>query len=555
MNRLATPLGRSTALSFLALALLAPLGAVEPEVGQDAPIIEAQTLRAHLEFLADDLLQGRDTGTDEYRIAAAYVAAQFTKYGLEPAGDDGTFLQTVTYRTTTLDEESVEFAVLQGKKKRKLTYKEDFLLGGDPAQEETTVEAELVFIGFGIDAPEFGIDSFAGIDLEGKIAISLTGSPDGIPSEERAHYSGRTTKRLAAADRGALGLLWIPSKSDAERRPWERRQRWAGRPSLTWMGEDGATGGLPSGLRVSAYLSQKAATPLFERAGHPLADLLELAEENPSELPSFALGQTAQVSFRSTHEAVTSPNVAGLLPGSDPELSHETVVYTAHLDHVGVGREVEGDTIYNGAYDNAMGSAITLAVAEAMADMETRPRRSVLFLLVGGEEKGLLGSSYFAQYPTVAIENIVADINIDMPLMLAPLDQIIAFGSEHSTLEAAVADAAAVNGFTLIPDPKPEQRLFVRSDQYSFVRRGVPSIYLVPGANSTDPEIDGEQLVEDFVENHYHRPSDDLSQPVDWPTAERFSRTNLLIGLIVANEDERPSWNEGSFFGEVFGRR
>ncbi|MBZ0114256.1 MAG: M28 family peptidase [Thermoanaerobaculia bacterium] len=556
-------------LSLIVLVAFSVLAAETHEnsvISEDVvPSISAATIQAHLDFLADDLLAGRDTGSDQYQIAANYIASHFRQFGLQPSGDDGTFFQRVDYRSTKLDPESVSFVLaplgIEGhegrkakKKTRSLTWKEDFLLSPDLSLEQTRIEAGLVFVGFGIDAPELGFDNFVGNDLQGKILVEFTGAPTDLPGDERAHYSSRQTKRLTAARHGAVGILWIPSRSEESRRPWERRIKRSHYESLGWSSPEGELDPLATSLRINGYLNQEAARTLFTEGQFDLDALLELAEEESPTLPTIELSFTATVAFDSAHSSVSSPNVVGLIPGSDPVLRDEYVLYSAHLDHVGIGREVDGDTIYNGAYDNAMGSAITLAVAEAMMKLPKAPRRSTLFLLVGGEEKGLLGSGYFANYPAVPIDKIVADVNIDMPLMLAPLDQVIAFGAEHSTLAEPIAIAAAATGFTLVPDPKPEQVLFVRSDQYSFVRKGVPSVYLVPGPHSTDADIDGDVLVDDFVEHHYHRPSDDLGRPVDWPTAERFAETNLRIGIAIANAEARPTWIEGDFFGKTFGQ-
>jgi Zn-dependent M28 family amino/carboxypeptidase len=246
--------------------------------------------------------------------------------------------------------------------------------------------------------------------------------------------------------------------------------------------------------------------------------------------------------------------VIGILRGSDPELTDEYVVYTAHLDHVGTGVPIDGDTIYNGMYDNAMGSSLLVETARAFAAMPEPPRRSIIFIALTGEERGLVGSDYYAHYPTVPGESIVANVNLDMPLFLYPLADIIAFGSEHSSLEGVIADAVVEEGFVLTPDPMPEEVIFIRSDQYSFVKQGVPSVFLVPGHTSSDPGIDGEGLWRGFLKTYYHQPSDDLSRPIDWPSAVRFARANVRIGYAVAEDDDRPTWNPGDFFGEKFGR-
>jgi len=238
--------------------------------------------------------------------------------------------------------------------------------------------------------------------------------------------------------------------------------------------------------------------------------------------------------------------------GTDPELASEYVVFSAHLDHTGIGEPVEGSTdkINNGAYDNAMGIALMLEAARAIAAVP--PRRSVMFIGLTAEEKGLLGSDYFAHYPTVPSDSIVANVNLDMPLFLFPVAELVGFGAEHSSLQAPMAAAAEAEGFVLAPDPMPEENLFIRSDQYSFVKKGIPASYLDVSNRSSDPDIDGDAVVKDHRKNHYHRPSDDLSRPVDWDSAVRFARANARIGLAVANDDDRPTWNEGDFFGEMF---
>ena len=263
---------------------------------------------------------------------------------------------------------------------------------------------------------------------------------------------------------------------------------------------------------------------------------------------------TATVSSKSEHRPLTSANVVGLLPGSDPALKDTYVVYTAHLDHVGVGKEVAGDRIYNGAYDNASGSAVILEVARSLARLKVRPRRSVLFVFVTGEEKGLLGSDYFAQRPSVPAAGIVANVNVDMPLFLYPPADLVAFGAENSSLQAAAERAAARVGFTLAPDPLPDQNLFIRSDQYSFVRRGVPAVFLVPGFRSAEAGQDGGKIVGEFLQKNYHMPTDDLKVPMDLGVAERFIRANVLLGHAIASDPVAPRWNPGNFFGTTFGR-
>jgi Zn-dependent M28 family amino/carboxypeptidase len=279
----------------------------------------------------------------------------------------------------------------------------------------------------------------------------------------------------------------------------------------------------------------------------------QAADENQP--MSKALGVDVTIVSVSKHERISSPNVIGILPGSDPELKDEYIVYSTHLDHLGTGAPVDGDNIYNGFYDNAFGVAVSIEVARALKSLSVSPRRSIIFVAVTGEERGLLGSDYFAHYPTVPSSSLVANVNIDMPMMLFPLNTIVGYGSEHSSLEELTATEAIKEGFEATPDPYPDEVYFIRSDQYSFVRQGIPAVYFAEGIGSSDPTIDGRAVQMDFEKNHYHKPSDDLSQPVDWETTLRFSRAGARIGYRIAMNDERPEWNEGDFFGEKFGRK
>jgi Zn-dependent M28 family amino/carboxypeptidase len=321
---------------------------------------------------------------------------------------------------------------------------------------------------------------------------------------------------------------------------------------MSWINLSGDAANYFPELEGSTLINVPPAEQLFSRSPISFEEALDAADAGtPMSTP---LGVEVTLARKTDHESITSPNVIGIIRGSDPELANEYVVYTAHLDHVGTGVPIDGDTIYNGMYDNAMGSAQLIETARAFAAMPEPPRRSIVFIALTGEERGLVGSDYFAHYPTLPGDAIVANVNLDMPLLLFPIADIIAFGAEHSSLEGVIEEAIATEGFDLTPDPMPEEVIFIRSDQYSFVKQGVPSVFLVPGFTSSDGEIEGETLWREFLKTHYHQPSDDLSRPVDWPSAERFTRANVRIGYAVANDDARPTWNEGDFFGDKFGR-
>jgi len=320
---------------------------------------------------------------------------------------------------------------------------------------------------------------------------------------------------------------------------------------MSWIDERGEVADFHPELLGNANFSRQSAEQLFENAPLTFDEALDAADE--ARPMSHPLGIEVTMYRGAEHDRIASPNVIGILRGSDPVLSQEYVVYSTHLDHLGIGRPVAGDSIYNGMYDNAIGVSVTIEVARTLASLEVKPRRSIVFVAVTGEEHGLLGSDYFAQHPTVPGPDIVGSINIDMPMFLFPMNTVTGYGAEHSSLEGLTTEEALKEGFEYIPDPYPDEVYFIRSDQYSFVRQGIPSVYLAEGIGSSDPSIDGRAVLDAFFGTHYHAPSDDLSQPIVWETAIRFARAGVRVGYRIAMEDQRPTWNEGDFFGGKFG--
>jgi Peptidase family M28/PA domain len=537
-------------LGAAALALLGASFADPDDLERVLAAVRGDAFRAHVAFLADDLLEGRDTGSRGYDLAALYVASQLQAMGLEPAGAKGSWLQPVPLRQTRLLEGEVALEP-KGGPSIKLKPLEDYLQFGDPVRTESRVTAPVVFAGFGVTAPEMAYDDYAGLDARGKIVVVLFNAPPRFPSEPRAHFASIRLKAANAVRHGAVGIIGVRTTDDEKRVPWERVADEDPR-SVHWLRPDGTPEGDEPELRGSLLLSPTGARRLFASSPVPLEKVFEQAAQ--SRAKGFPLPVTATIASRSEHSPMTSANVVGRLEGSDPVLKNTYVVYSAHLDHVGLGRPVNGDRTYNGAYDNASGVAVLLEAARALAALRVRPARSVLFVFVTGEEKGLVGSDYFAQNPTVPGDQLVANVNVDMPLLLYPLADIIAFGADNSSLLDVVTQAASRVGLTQSPDPMPAENLFIRSDQYSFVRRGVPSVFLVPGFRSSDPAVDGGQVFQQFLQNDYHRPSDDLTRPMDLPSAERFIRANVLVGYAVASDPEPPRWKPGNFFGKTFGR-
>ena len=514
-------------------------------------------LRAHIEFLADDRLRGRQPGSDGYGVAANYVASQFLQTGLLPAGDNGGFFQQVPLRQALLEPGSADMVISRDGGSTKLNFIEQFFMRPSLGFKSSRLEAGLVFVGYGIDAPELDYSDFNDVDVNGKVVVSFAGQPQDFPSEEGAHFASATEKTRAAVRHGAIGVLIIHTPRASQRHHWNQVVSRVGMPSMGWINEEGKVHGEFEQLRAAAMISYTAAEILFEETPFDLSMLIE-KDERADELPVFELYGKVTMSQRSTHQDISSPNVVGVLRGSDPLLADEYVVYTAHLDHIGelhTNTPANGndDLINNGALDNASGVSVMLETARLFKLAEA-PRRSVMFVAVTAEEKGLVGSEYFAMNPTVPITSIVSEINLDMPLLLYDFRDVIAFGAEHSSLGEAVRNAAGSFDIELSPDPFPEQNIFVRSDHYRFVQQGIPSVYLVTGVKSLDGGIDTQPLIEGFLQKHYHKPSDDLNLPIHYGAAARFTKINAKIGEIIANESRRPRWHEGDFFGTTFAK-
>lgn len=539
---------------LFALLLVAPsirAGEFPPEVEHAASLVEPRAIESHVRFLADDLLEGRDTGSRGHEIAALYVANRMLAAGLEPAGEDG-WLQPVPLRSARLTSATMSVHSGDGSW-RDLEPREEFVAFANPEFPHAEAEGRLVFAGFGITAPELGWDDYAGIDVRGKIAVIFRNAPDRFSSSYRAHYASTREKRRNAAAHGARGIIEISTPSEEARTPWSSVSRYPDHPTMRWIEPGGSVHDGSPGLVAHARVSPASAGVLFESAAVPLSKLIEKAEAG-ERMRSFVLPGSVRIRAESDLADLSSPNVAGVLPGSDPELRGESLVLVAHLDHVGV-READdsGDRIHNGAYDNATGVATLLEVARVLASLEQRPRRSVVFLAVTAEEKGLLGADYFAHHPTPAAGRPVAAISLDMFLMLFPLHDLIAYGAEHSSLGEDVEKVARALGVAISPDPVPEQVLFVRTDHYPFVRRGVPALYLDHGHLSGDPDVDGAALVQQWMDEVYHEAGDDLTQDFDWEAGADFARFIVMLSWEIASDPEAPRWNEGDFFGETFG--
>jgi len=491
---------------------------------------------SHVEQLASDQMRGREAGSPEHRQAADYVASQFKAAGLVPGTPAG-YLQPVALTSRRLLEEASSLALVRDGVEVPVTLGEQATFGMriDPA---AAVDAPLVFAGYSLQVPEAGIDDFAGLDVKGKVVVYLAGSPAALPGSLSAHYQSAWVRAETLRRLGAIGLIAIANPRTSSV-PWERSSANRLAPAMALAD---ASLGDSAGQQVAITFNPAHAEQLFAGSGHTLAELLTLAQARQA-LPHFPLPTSIRARIAVDRQPVASHNVVGLLRGSDPALADEYVVLTAHLDHLGVGAPVDGDAIYNGAMDNASGIATLIEAASAAA--AARPRRSVLFVAVTAEEKGLLGSRYFARHPTVPRRAIVGSINMDMFLPLYPLRQVLVLGLEDSDLGDDVRTVAQTVGIGVQSDPQPLRNRFTRSDQYSFIREGIPALALKVGYEPGTPEGAIEAA---WTRTRYHAPSDDLEQPIDRAAAAGFTEVIGRLTVQVANRATRPSWTPGSFF-------
>jgi hypothetical protein len=497
----------------------------------------------HVCFLADDKLEGRLTGSEGHRQAARYVADAFERAGLQPAGG-GSYIQPVKFHARAIDEKNCSLTLVGKGGRQPLALGEDAYISTrtDPAPE---VSGSLFFAGYGLAVPEMGFDDFAGLDLKGKIIVSISGGPSNIPGPLKSHYQSARERNRFLDKAGVAGMISIgnPKASDI---PWPRATlaRFQVAMSLADLDRE------PHSSKLAVIMNPAHADKLFAGSGHTIAELLALVDAGKP-LPHFPLPLSLEARAAVHRSEVESQNVAGILPGSDPEMKKEYVVLSAHLDHLGVGEPIGGDNIYNGAMDNASGTASLMDIAEMLHESKTSFRRSLLFVAVTGEEKGLLGSEFFARNPTVEKKSIVADLNMDMFLPLFPMRYMTVYGLNESDLGPLIREVGSRLGVRILDDPEPQRNVFIRSDQYNFIREGIPSLAFKVGYEKGSAE---ERIAKAWLKERYHAPSDDLNQPVDKACAARYNRMVMELAKVVANRPQRPHWNNDSFFRR-FGTR
>ena len=550
-RRVALLAASGVAITLVSLAA-APAKAPAPlpaDVMAAGKAIAPAKLEAHVRTLADDKMEGRGTATRGYDMAAQYVAEQMQSIGLSPGGQGG-YLQPVPFVRADLKAGACSFALVKGGDTVPLQVGKDVILSPDYLRAKWTTEAPLVFAGYGVSAPELGYDDFANLDVRGKVLVTFRGAPPRFPNDQRAYYSNGVVKDQIASARGAIGILQIQKPDDEARAPWERNIRQSKLPGFRWLDAGGAPANVQAAIELAGSFSPQAEPRVFE--GSPKTYAQAVADAESSRVQSFPLAWSVKAERVTEQTRTSSPNVVGVLRGSDPKLRNECIVVSAHLDHLGISEPVKGDSINNGAYDNASGTAMMLEVARAFASLKVKPKRSLVFLNVTGEEKGLQGSDYFARNDAPDSLDVVGDVNLDMVLLLRPLTKVVPIGGEHTSFGPLVERAAKLAGLETAPDPLPAEVVFVRSDQFSFIKQGVPAVFPVSG---NDGSAAGADEVAHWRVEHYHSPSDDMNQPFDWPSGAKFTSMAFWTAWMAADAREAPRWNPGDFFGGRFGAR
>jgi hypothetical protein len=492
---------------------------------------------SHVQYLADDKLEGRKTGTPGYEAAAKYVEGQFKAVGLKPAGING-YRQDVDLVPLTLDTANSVFEVSDAK----YTFGEDIIMSPRVATY-SEIDAPLVFIGYGLHVPRKHVDDFAGLDLKGKVVVFYNAAPANLLGPQRAYARGASERWKALREAGALGYIQIAPPRPGAPPP----STTAPQPVLAFADPQLEP---PDGPKLVATLTPAGAAKLFAGSGHTSEEIKALADAGKP-LPSFPIAgmlKAKTIVVTPQKPFITAPNLVGLLEGSDKKLKKQYLVVSAHLDHLGVGKAVDGDSIYNGAMDNASGIAALIEAAKLLA-AGPRPKRSILFVAFMGEELGELGSQFFATKPTVDKKQIVGDLNMDMFLPLFPLRYLEVQGLGESTLGNDARAVAQLDDIEPQFDKQPNENRFVRSDQVNFVKQGIPALAFKFGWTPDSPE---EKTFNEWVKVRYHRPSDDLQQPVDKVAAAQFASYLAQLTTRVADEPMRPQWYpESSFYVDL----
>jgi Zn-dependent M28 family amino/carboxypeptidase len=533
-----------------AIAQPAPVPAIAgvPEAArQAAASIDAEKIRAHVRFLADDLLEGRGPGTRGGDIAAKYIGTQFALYGLQPAGDNGTYFQKVPlYAVHTIEDQTKFSFAPESGTPIELTYGSDYVTKDQTGAASADIDAPIVFVGYGIDAPEYHWDDFAGVDVKGKVLLVIVNQP---PSDDPAFFKGKTMtyygrwtyKYEEASRRGAVGVLII-HRTDLASYPWDVVRNSQSVEKSYLKDDPTAT------LKAASWIQLDVAKKLFAAAGKNVDD--EIVAAGKPGFHSFELPVRLKAHVASRVRHYESDNVIAKLPGTDTTGPDQAVIYSAHYDHLGIDPDLKGDNIYNGAADNGTGCGILLELARAFADATAKPPHSVFFAAVTAEEQGLLGSQYLGMHPPVPAAQIALDLNYDMLMpMGVPLAAEVS-GAERTTFYPVVEKTAKAFDLTLEPDKFPGAGHYYRSDHFSFARAGVPAFSVGQGTLFEGHDAAwGKAQAEDYVAHHYHQPSDEYHANMDFRGDAKMARFGLILGWEASSLPQTVGWQKGDEFG------
>ena len=497
--------------------------------------IHGERIRGHVKFLSSDLLEGRGPGQRGGALAESYIAAQFAAAGLKGGASDGGFLQQVPLKMVEVTGDPV-LAASAGGKKLELKWLEEFVGHSNLQTPKVSLDAEAVFVGHGIHAPEFGWNDYAGASVKGKVAVLFTNEP---PSESDKFFGGKaltyygrwTYKYEEALRQGALAVLIVHTTPTAGY--GYQVVKANGRPQPQVARKDGAPA-----LAFAGWITEQAGEEIFALSGKSVAEMLKLAETKG--FKAVPLGVRVSLSMSYKVSEMSTHNVVGKVEGGDPAARDEAVVFTAHWDHLGMGEDVNGDRIYNGAVDNASGTAMLIEMARAWASLDPLPRRSAYFVAVTSEESGLLGSKYLAENPPLPAEKIAANLNFDSYSPLGRSKQLVVNGAERTSFYDVVKNTAERYGLTILPDPRPEQGSYFRSDHFSFAKQGVPAFSVNMGPERLAPLAPQLEEVQKRLQGSYHQPSDEYGEDWDFSGMEQFARLGLTLGIDVANLDRLP---------------
>jgi len=492
----------------------------------------------YVKVLASDNMEGRETGSPGLRKAQEFVVEQLKRAGLEPVGS-ASYYQPVRFESRQIVEKDSSLALLHNGQVEPLTLGDDAIFS-TRVDLAPTVDAPLVFAGYGLTIPELGHDDLSGLDVRDKVVVIFPGAPAEIPGALASHYQSAGERWKALRRAGAVGVITIPNPAAMDI-PWSRISTNRAHPSMALKGAEFDE---TSGEKLAVTFNPEKAQKLFEGSGHTLQELIDLVKDRKP-LPHFPLVPTIRAKASVNKKTVESANVVAELPGSDPKLKNEYVVLSAHLDHLGVGEPINGDRIYNGAMDNASGSAVLLDVIASLKKSPKKLKRSLLFVFVTGEEKGLLGSRYFTTHPTVKPGSMIANINIDMFLPIVPLKVLTVYGLAESDMGDMVREVAQSLGVQVQADPEPQRNSFIRSDQYNFIRHGVPALAMKVGFEKGSPQ---QEIFKNWLTQRYHAPSDDLDQPKDLAAAGKYEEIVSAMMVRLADSAGRPQWKADSFF-------